>query len=181
MRAATGSTCCRPTGTASRSRRAGSLCRRSTGPRLTCAALVPQVDGAWIERKRFAIAVHFRAVDAHDVPRLTTLVTTVARSHAGLRMTGGKKIVELRPDVPWDKGRALEWILAEATGEDTSVLPVYLGDDETDEDAFRVIRSSGVGVVVGDEDRATAAHCRLADTVEVGMFLARLTGVGGCR
>ena len=81
--------------------------------------------------------MHFRAVDAADVPRLTALVATVAGSHAGLRMTGGKKIVELRPDVRWDKGRALEWMLAAGTGADTSALPIYVGDDETDEDAFR--------------------------------------------
>ena len=139
-------------------------------------ALVPRVEGAWVERKRFAIAVHFRAVDARDVPRLKALVATVAESHGGLRMTGGKKILELRPDVDWDKGRALEWILTTATGEDTTVLPVYVGDDETDEDAFHVIRSSGVGVVVGDEDRFTAAHCRLDGPDEVGLFLTRLAG-----
>ena len=141
--------------------------------------VVDEVAGAWVERKRFAIAVHHRATDPADVPRLESLVAVVARAATGLRMTGGKQIFELRPDVDWDKGRALQWVLGQATGGDRSVLPVYVGDDETDEDAFRSIRASGVGVVVGGEVRSTAAHYRLRDPDEVREFLSRLSGARG--
>jgi trehalose-phosphatase len=91
-------------------------------------------------------------------------------------VTGGKKILELRPDVDWDKGRALAWVI-ESVGVDESPLALYVGDDVTDEDAFRAIRSTGVGVVVADadgEDRPTAAHLRLSGTDEVGAFLDRI-------
>ena len=141
--------------------------------------LVDEVAGAWVERKRFAIAVHHRATDPADVPRLEALVAGVARSTSGLRLTGGKQIFELRPDVDWDKGRALQWVLGEATGADRSVLPLYIGDDETDEDAFRSIRASGVGVVVGGENRETAAHYRLGDPDDVRRFLSRVSGARG--
>lgn len=140
---------------------------------------VSEIDGVWVERKKFAIAIHFRAADPADEGRLERSVRKVAESNPGLRMTGGKKIFELRPDVDWDKGRALEWMLATTTGEDSTVLPVYVGDDETDEDAFRVIRGSGLAVVVGDEDRHTAAHCRLDDPDQLGEFLTRLVRLVG--
>ena len=132
------------------------------------------VPAAWVERKRFAIAVHFRQTPVDEVPRLEAIVTEVAAVHPGLRMAGGKMIFELRPDIPWDKGRALRYV-ADAAGVDPEAeLVVYVGDDVTDEDAFVAVRGEGLGVVVGDEDRPTAADHRLADTDEVRAFLQRL-------
>lgn len=145
-------------------------------------SVVPEVPGAWVERKRFAIAVHHRASDPADVPRLDELVEGVARTAPQLRRTGGKAIFELRPNVEWDKGRALDWVLAAVVAavpgpEEApapSVLPVYVGDDETDEDAFVAIRDSGVGIVVGSEERDTAAHLRIADPAQTRDLLDRL-------
>jgi trehalose-phosphatase len=64
-------------------------------------------------------------------------VAAVADRSKRLRRTGGKKIHELRPDIDWDKGRAVTWLLGELGLGDPDVLPIYVGDDETDEDAFR--------------------------------------------
>jgi alpha,alpha-trehalase len=133
------------------------------------------VPGAWVERKRFAIAVHFRQSPAAYEPQLIEIVTDTAASHPGLRTSGGKKIVELRPDIEWDKGRALGWILERADLQRDDVLPVYVGDDVTDEDAFLAVRSRGLGVVVATDDRQTAAHNRLRDPEEVEQFLELLT------
>ena len=139
---------------------------------------VAAIPEAWIERKRFAIAVHFRQVDDARVPDLEAAVDGVVGAHAGLRKTGGKRIFELRPDVEWDKGAAL-WSLFERAGLETATaLPMYVGDDETDEDAFAAVEDAGVGILVAedDEDRITAASYRLRDPGEVRVFLADLAG-----
>ncbi len=97
----------------------------------------------------------------------------------GLRRTGGKQVLELRPDLPWDKGRAVLWLLEALglDGEDT--VPLYLGDDETDEDAFAALvrRGRGHGILVGAPapGRGTAARYGLRDPDEVRAFLERLT------
>ena len=89
----------------------------------------------------------------------------------------GKQVVELRPDLDWDKGRAIFWLL-ETLGLDlAAVAPIYLGDDVTDEDGFRALRqhASGIGIVVAERPRRTAAHYGLADPGEVLEFLRLLT------
>jgi alpha,alpha-trehalase len=137
-------------------------------------APVAEIPGAWVERKRFAIAVHYRQTPDEHVPALEAIVAEVAAAESGLRMVGGKKIFELRPDIPWDKGKALLWVLEAAGFTGDEYLPVYIGDDVTDEDAFLAIRDGGLAIVVGDEDRETAAHFRLDDTDQVREFLNQL-------
>jgi trehalose 6-phosphate phosphatase len=82
--------------------------------------------------------------------------------------------------VEWDKGHAVSWLLHVLGLDRTDVLPVYLGDDITDEDAFRVIRDRGLGVVVRGEgeDRPTAARYSLARVEDVPAFLEVLTRFG---
>lgn len=132
---------------------------------------VGDAPGSWVERKRFAIAVHHRATDEADVPALEAAVRRIADAAPELRMTGGKKIFELRPAAAWHKGTALSWLM-ERTGASPDTLAVFVGDDVTDEDALDVVRSTGLGVVVGDDDRPTAAHCRLGSTEQVAPFLS---------
>jgi alpha,alpha-trehalase len=135
---------------------------------------VASITGAWVERKRFAISIHFRQTPEKQISDLGKFVVSVADECDGLRVVGGKKIFELRPDIDWDKGTALRWMLQAASGDDGAVLPVYIGDDVTDEDAFLAIRGDGLGVVVGNDCRPSAAHHRLSDPDEVRAFLDRL-------
>ena len=83
-------------------------------------------------------------------------------------------IWEFRPDIEWDKGKALEWLLAEMDLDHPGVIPLYIGDDVTDEDAYRVLGDRGIGIVVGREERTSAAGYALEDTDEVRIFLDRL-------
>jgi trehalose-phosphatase len=137
---------------------------------------VESIPGAILERKRFAIATHFRMAEEARVPELEHAVARAAGVHPRLRRTGGKKIFELRPDLAWDKGRALRSLLGVLGLERPDVCPLYVGDDETDEDAFRAIGDDGLGLVVRGEadDRPTAADYALADTDETRAFLERL-------
>jgi alpha,alpha-trehalase len=138
------------------------------------AEVAAAAPGTRIERKRFAIAVHHREVAEDDVAALGDAVRAIARAAPELRMTGGKKIFELRPAAEWHKGTALSWLM-EAAGCSADTLAVFVGDDVTDEDALDRVRAEGLGVVVGDEDRVTAAHCRLDGPEQVRELLALIT------
>jgi trehalose-phosphatase len=132
------------------------------------------IVGVRIERKRYAVAIHYRNVAPEHVS--TVVAATHRQGHQrGLRISGGRKVIELRPDIDWDKGAALIWIRDQISEHD-HMLPIYVGDDLTDEDVFDTVRLNGVGVIVcHDEsgDRPTAARYRLSNPTEVGQFLRR--------
>lgn len=129
------------------------------------------VSGLLLETKGHSLAVHYRLVDEAEVPAVEAVVDGLLQDHAGLRKTHGKKVFEIRPRFDWNKGKAVEWIL-QALGVDH--VPLYLGDDATDEDGFEAVAGRGVGILVADRPRATAAGYRLRDDAEVGRFLQRL-------
>lgn len=135
------------------------------------------VPGVHLERKRFTLAVHVRRVPRDRVPAALATVEEVLEQHPDLRRADGKEVVELRPDLDWDKGHAVLHLLG-ALPDGGETVPVYVGDDLTDEDAFQAIRGRGLGIVVrGDEDRPTAADYRLDDTGAVADFLDDLAGL----
>jgi trehalose-phosphatase len=126
-----------------------------------------RLEGILIEEKRFSVAVHYRLVKQIYLERIKRVVDNIIRLHKSLRLMSGKKVFEILPDIDWDKGRAVRWIIEalKISWKEHSV--VYLGDDVTDEDAFRVIRQRGVGILVSHEDRPSAAYFRLASVAEV--------------
>jgi len=93
-------------------------------------------------------------------------------SAVAARVAEGKKVYELQPDVDWDKGRAVLWLIETLKLEEA--MPVYIGDDVTDEDAFRALAGRGLGIAVQDAPRPTAATLTLRDPEEVRALLARL-------
>ncbi len=124
---------------------------------------VGEVNGVVLERKRFSLAVHYRMVAEAEVEAVLRAVDEVAAQAEGLRLRSGKKVVELEPDLDWDKGRAVAWIM-DALGIDLDRYQVlYVGDDETDEDAFRALAVGGIGIRVGPGVMSTRADYRLAD------------------
>ena len=130
------------------------------------------VAGAIVERKRFSVSTHVRLVAADQRARVDAIVARVQQAHPSLRREGGKLVHELRPDIDWDKGRAVRWLL-DALGRDLSSA-LFIGDDLTDESVFRVLAGQGTGVVVAETDRPTAAELRLAHPGEVRTLLERL-------
>ncbi len=132
------------------------------------------IGGALIEPKRFSVAVHYRLVAQQDLDAVEAATDAVLASRPELKKGGGKKVFELRPDVAWDKGRAVTWLVETMGLSRDETVPIYLGDDTTDEDAFRALRGWGLGVVVLEDSRPTAADYALADPGEVGRFLDAL-------
>jgi len=132
------------------------------------------IPAAWVERKRFSVAAHYRRVEDRDVPRVEQAVNEVVTRHGELRSLGGKKVYELLPDIDWDKGKAVIWLLEILGLERRNVRSIYIGDDRTDEDAFGALRQRGIGILVSEEPRATAASYSLKNPLEVERFLRKL-------
>ena len=131
------------------------------------------IQGVLIEDKGFSLSVHYRQVHPAEVPEVEAAVDRLLEQFSHLRKRHGKKVFEVRPGVDWDKGKAVGWLLDRLGAQPTTAI--YIGDDETDEDAFRWLRGRGIGIRVGrpsDEAAAsTAAEYYLEDTDEVRLFL----------
>ncbi len=136
---------------------------------------VRPIVGAVIERKKFSIAVHYRLVDPAMVPQVEHAVLQVLSDFPPLRRSEGKKVFELQPRVEWNKGQAILWLLQELKWKEKKYYPLYIGDDVTDEDAFRALADIGVGIVVEEGYRFSLAQYALQDPHEVREFLMRLS------
>lgn len=136
---------------------------------------VAGVDGAVIERKGLTATVHYRQADEADVPAVERAVHEVAGEYDSLRVTDGKAVRELRPDVDWDKGDAVEWLRETCVPPGADWTTVYVGDDRTDEDAFRAL-DEGLCVAVGDG--AAGADYRVDDPEGLAVLLSWLATYG---
>ncbi len=132
-------------------------------------------NGIFIERKKFSIAVHYRKAGDEDIIKAEKAVDEIIKWNTGLKKSSGKKIFEIQPDIDWDKGKAIYWIMDKIGLKFPETFPVYLGDDTTDEDAFRAIKGHGLGIVVMEQIRDTEADQMLHDSTEVEIFLTRFT------
>jgi trehalose 6-phosphate phosphatase len=133
------------------------------------------IPGVRVEHKRFGVAVHYRNAARDRVGEVASVVRAAGQRDA-LRVTTGREVIELRPDVDWDKGRTLQWVLDHLDGA-AALTPIFLGDDITDEDAFDAVRADGIPILVqhnDDGDRATAALFALESPARVAEFVDRL-------
>lgn len=131
------------------------------------------IEGAWIERKQFTASLHYRSVRKEDVGSVRKAFCAVAAAFSGdstFAVLRGKKVLELVPDASWTKGSAALWILHNLKGK---YLPVYAGDDLTDETAFMALRNKGITIRVG-KSRRTCADYYLKGHWEVPRLLERM-------
>eukprot|EP00899_Mesostigma_viride_P004742 jgi/Mesvir1/14269/Mv09700-RA.1 len=138
------------------------------------------IPGAYVEHNVYCLSVHLRQVDPRYWEEMRQAVADViAASDGVLRGMTGRKVLEVRPNISWNKGMALEFLL-ESSGLSSrdDVTCIYLGDDRTDEDAFRVLadKGYGFGVLVSSVPKDTCAKYSLRDPAEVCRFLKRLGG-----
>uniref|UniRef100_J3LPB7 Trehalose 6-phosphate phosphatase n=1 Tax=Oryza brachyantha TaxID=4533 RepID=J3LPB7_ORYBR len=148
------------------------------------AAKVEAIPGAKVENNKFCLSVHFRCVDERRGGGGTVAeqVRAVLRDYPRLRLTQGRKVLEIRPAIKWDKGEALRFLLSvpafspSGGGGGDDAFPIYIGDDRTDEDAFRVLRArgQGAGILVSRFPKDTCASFSLRDPGEVKDFLRKL-------
>ena len=138
------------------------------------------IPGAQIERNKFSIAAHYRNIADADYPRFRQVIDVIIADEDRIKEKTGKKVFELQPKLDWDKGKAVLWLLGALDLDGPEIVPVFFGDDVTDEDAFAALQGRGASVIVsGPEDdgsgRLTAADFRVADTDQLLSLLERLT------
>lgn len=138
------------------------------------------ISGAIVEDKGLTLSVHYRLVEGekgHQVKNILENTVGVAEVLGKVKTTSGKKVHEVRPNVLWDKGKAVRYIMKrfDRGGRMSGLLPIYMGDDLTDEDAFRVVENyGGVAVYVGGENLQSAASYYLKSTGDVDDFMKEL-------
>ncbi len=137
--------------------------------------LIDRRAGFLVEDKGLAVALHARYASPGDadfvLPRAEMVVADLPA--AEYRVLGGERFLEVAPSTA-HKGRSVEWLLEH--GGLSNALPVYLGDDDKDEEAFEVVREhGGVPIIVGTREPMTRALARLPSPMEVRRFLEQLT------
>jgi len=135
--------------------------------------------GLYIEDKRLTLALHYRLLPREKVKRVTERFIEIAEDHLSkndLEIMRGVEVLEVRPR-GWHKGKALGEFFKRFLPTDRKILPLYVGDDLTDEDAFLYLKGWGITVrVLRDPNKPTAAKYRLLDTSEVLEFLSWIHG-----
>lgn len=135
------------------------------------------IEGAKVENHKFCASVHYRNVDEKNWPMIAQCVHDILKGYPRLQLTHGRKVLEVRPKFDWNKGKAVEFLLESLGLSDSDdVLPIYIGDDKSDEDAFKVLRDSnlGYGILVCTAPKETKAFFSLKDPSEVQQFLESL-------
>jgi trehalose 6-phosphate phosphatase len=145
------------------------------------AAAASTIRGVMVEDKGLTLSVHYRQVEDRQVSKLKDIVekTVCGTAVRGLlKITSGKKVFEVRPAVPWDKGRAIRFLMKRygKGGRQSGLVPIFIGDDLTDEDGFRIISryQGGISVHVGGNNPFSAASYYVHSPYDVYEFLRRL-------
>jgi trehalose 6-phosphate phosphatase len=141
-----------------------------------------EIPGVWVEDKGLTLSVHLRGAPARFVPLVRRRVLRRVRPAIEARQLAlrtGKAVVEVRPRVQWGKGEAVRWLVERMRlgMPAASGLIVYMGDDETDEDAFHALNTTGLGIVVGGNRLCSAAHYCVESVEQTMQFLALLSAV----
>jgi trehalose-phosphatase len=150
--------------------------------RAIAAEAVASAPGARVEDKGATLSIHYRLADAAEVPRLERTVTAAAE-RTGLRVTRGRKVIEVRPPLAVDKGTAVLALARRLGATERSASILFAGDDTTDEDAMEALRGLHADAVTihveGEEPRTTRAEFRAGSPAELGKWLAALAAMRG--
>ncbi len=135
------------------------------------------IEGVLVENKRFSVAVHYRLVREDLIPTVEAMVDELVNRVPQLTKTHGKKVFEVRPAMEWDKGSAVLWLLDALGLDGPDLVPIYVGDDTTDEDAFAALERRGLGILVSEMPRSTRAAYVVKNPDEVHDLLSKIAGL----
>jgi trehalose 6-phosphate phosphatase len=131
-----------------------------------------------LEDKDLTLSIHSRMIeDESERQRVHEIVKDALRADGrDLKLTYGKRVIEVRPDMEWHKGEATMYLIdAVEKARGSAVYPIFIGDDITDEDAFAALQGRGAGVLVaGALPKRTAATAWVRSPHEVAMLLEAL-------
>ncbi|MFQ5950802.1 MAG: trehalose-phosphatase, partial [Candidatus Geothermarchaeales archaeon] len=135
-----------------------------------------EIQGSRVRDKGLTVAVHYRSVGGPNIEVLKRIVGETVGGSETFTITQGKLVLEIRPDIPSNKGTAVIRVLERMFGADwrDSCLAIYMGDDLIDEDAFSALENGNVTVRVDAKPGETAAKYFVQDPSETAEFLAWL-------
>ncbi len=138
------------------------------------------INGVILEDKGLSLSVHYRLVNPKYVPKVKAIfheATIIYLVRNKIKVKSGKMVLEIRPPLEWGKGKAALWLLMRQTfaSKEAEVLPIYLGDDLTDEGAFKVLRNKGLTVLIG-KPKESHAQYYLKNLDEAVCFLKMILG-----
>lgn len=140
------------------------------------------IHGAWVEDKGLTFSVHYRQVDEHDYSRFKSALERTCEPYLlrqVIKIKEGKKVFEITPFLDWDKGKAVLWLLKKEKlkHRNKTVVAICIGDDRTDQDAFKALGQDHLTVAVGSRELEAAYF--LGTTREVTDFLGRILELKG--
>ena len=138
---------------------------------LALGAGLRHIKGVRVENKGCTLSVHFRLVKPGERVSVKKIFGRIVKPYVfskSIKLSSGKMVLEVRPATTWDKGRAVLYLL----GKKKDVLPLYIGDDVTDIDAFRAIKDRGISIFVGPPKKGIDADYFLKNPKEVERFLS---------
>ncbi len=132
------------------------------------------IAGVWVENKGLTASIHYRLAESEDAQKAKSIVSPLVEDYAGLRLARGKKVWEIRPNLDWNKGKAMAHVLDRCLTKSwrRRSAVVYIGDDRTDEDVFSLLRQDGITALVSRKPRqGSSAEFFLTHPREVRSFL----------
>ncbi|KAM7270785.1 hypothetical protein ACFE04_029999 [Oxalis oulophora] len=128
------------------------------------------IEGKKLENNKFSLSIHYRHVKEDMYKDIASCVLAIVRDYPELKIAHGRKVLEVRPKFEWNKGSAVEFMRGKKS------IPVFIGDDVTDEDAFKSFNRMklGYGIVVSTYAKKTDAQFSLQNPREVREFLSEL-------
>lgn len=143
--------------------------------------LARRYPGTLVEDKDMTVSFHYRNLDRSlrsplkkDLAHITA---RFAKRASPLRATHEPLTYELKPAVDWHKGAIARKIVSELEREKgRKLVPIYIGDGKTDEDAFRALRGCGITVRVR-RAKSTAARYAFKDRKQVDLLLSALASL----
>lgn len=135
------------------------------------------IPGAFIEDKGLSLCLHYRMANISE-DRVRAMFDRAVEPYVKsgqITIMRGKKIIEIRPAVGWDKGKIVKWLLTRQRllVQDDAVMAVYAGDDLTDEAAFKALGDDDISILVG-KDALSSARYQLDDVDQIHQFLVML-------
>ncbi len=146
----------------------------------TLISNLENIKGVLVENKGLTLSVHYRGVEESQEKEVQHIVengTSILVSKGIARVTTGKKVYEIKPAVSWDKGKAIRLLIDKfSKAGSRELLPIFLGDDVTDEDGFQAIQqnSESITVIVGENRETSTAQYYLNSPDEVYLFLHKI-------
>lgn len=136
------------------------------------------IPGVLIEEKKFSLSLHYRLVNKDDVSMVVNIFRNIIepyKEQSELILMEGKKVLEILPPISWNKGNIVlsSLVFLRTILKNNKIIPLYIGDDVTDEHAFLVLKKIGITTCVGNK-KTTQADYYLKDHKEVQKFLTKL-------